>query len=896
MWRAEPLRARPLLRPYALVYLYRRRLRVDAAQELLAGLGVAIAVALALATIVAAGGIAGSAGEVAHAVVGPATLQIRARSSEGMSEGLLARAERLPAVAQAAPLLEQTATIRGPEGRRITIDLAGADTALVVLDGLAHTLPIATISSGGIGLSRTSAQEIGVGAHAPAVWLTLRGRATELSVSAVLGAEAFGALSRARVAVMSLASLQRLAGLRGRITRILVRARPGQEAAARAQLQAVAGAGLTVSSTDQDVAALRQALRPSDQASAFFAAIAALLGVLFAFNALLLTVPERRRAIADLRLIGTRRAAIVQLFAFQALCLGIAASLLGLAGGWALSRGALHQSPRYLAEAFTLGTGTVFSAWPLALAFAGGVLATCAASAVPLLDLRAGRALDAVYREDGVPGNTLGGGWRRRVALAALGLLTAATALYALEPSLALVACALLALATVLAVPLVFAGVLRSARALSERQERLTILPVALSSLRATTLRSLALAATGAVALFGSVALGGARGDLLRGIQGFARSYTADASLWVGNPEDNQATVDFRAGGVAARIARVPGVASVRPFQGGFLELGDRRVWVIARPPGANREVLASQVVGGSAAVAVARLGQSGTGAGQGGSHVGQGGTRRMEGPPTRGSGVQGSSGVQGGWIAVSRQIAEEHHTGVGGTLTLPTPSGPVPFRIAATTTNLAWSPGAVFMSTADFSRLWATAAPTALGVQLAPGASVPGVRRAIERALGAGGLRSSGLEVSSAQALEGRIDALTSEGLSQLGEIATLLLIAAILAMAAALTSAIWQRRVSLASLRLSGVRAHRLRLILAVESALMLGAGCVTGALAGIYGQVVIDGYLAHVTGFPVAGLGATLRPLEVFALVVAAVLAIVAVPAWLASRVSPTLALNE
>jgi putative ABC transport system permease protein len=884
--RAESLRARPLLGPYALLYFYRRRLRVHAAQELLAGLGVAIAVALVFATIVASAGIAGSAGEVAHTVVGPATLQIRARSSGGLDERLLARVERLPAVAQAAPLLEQTATILGPRGRRVTVNLAGADTALVVLDGLAHTLPIATISSGGIGLSRTTAETIGVptlplGAHpiaahpiavdpaptgpsaataapagqTPTVSLALRGGATRLNVSAVLGAEAFGALSQARVAVMSLASLQRLAGLPGRITRILVRARPGRAAAARAQLRAVAGAGLSVSATGQDVAALRQALRPSDQASAFFAAISALLGLLFAFNALLLTVPERRRAIADLRLIGTRRAAIVQLFGFQALCLGIVASLVGLLGGYALSLGVFHQSPRYLAEAFTLGTRTVVRAWPLALAFAGGVLATCVASAVPLLDLRRGGALDAVYREDGVPGNALGGRTQRRVALAALGLVACTTVLFALTPSLALVACALLALATVLAVPLVFAGVLGCARALSERRQRLTILPVALSSLRATTLRSLALAATGAVALFGSVALGGARGDLLRGIGGFAHSYAADADIWVGNPQDNQATVDFRPGGRAGRIARIPGVVSVRPFQGGFLELGDRRVWVIARPPGADREVLDSQIVGGNATTAQTRL-------------------------------------EQGGWIAVSRQIAEEHHTGVGGTLTLPTPAGPVDFRIAATTTNLAWSPGAIFMSTADYGHLWATATPTALGVDVAPGASAAGVQRAIERAIGP----ASGLEVSSAHALQARIDALTGEGLGQLGEISTLLLIAAILAMAAALTSAIWQRRVSLASLRLSGVRSHRLRLILALESALMLGAGCVTGALLGLYGQVVIDGYLGHVTGFPVAGLGASLRPLEIFALTIAAVLAIAAVPGWLASRVSPTLALNE
>jgi putative ABC transport system permease protein len=154
----------------------------------------------------------------------------------------------------------------------------------------------------------------------------------------------------------------------------------------------------------------------------------------------------------------------------------------------------------------------------------------------------------------------------------------------------------------------------------------------------------------------------------------------------------------------------------------------------------------------------------------------------------------------------------------------------------------------------------------------------------------------ASGLQVSSAAQREASIDTLTGEGLDQLGEISTLLLIAAILALAAALSSAIWQRRVQLAALRLSGVRPQRLRLILLVESALMLAAGCVTGAVAGIYGQVVIDRYLAHVTGFPVSRLGASLRPLEILALVVLVVLALVTVPGWSASRVSPTLALNE
>jgi putative ABC transport system permease protein len=195
-------------------------------------------------------------------------------------------------------------------------------------------------------------------------------------------------------------------------------------------------------------------------------------------------------------------------------------------------------------------------------------------------------------------------------------------------------------------------------------------------------------------------------------------------------------------------------------------------------------------------------------------------------------------------------------------------------------------------MSAADYGRAWGTSVPSALGVDLMPGVNVPGVRSAIEAELGP----RSGLDVLTAQAREAKIDASAREGLSQLGQISTLLLLGAILAMAAALTSAIWQRRASLAGLRLSGVRPHRLRRILLMESILMLGAGCLTGAVAGIYGQVVIDGYLKRTTGFPLARIGTSGRPLELFALVIAAVLVIVAIPGWVASRVSPALALED
>ena len=60
-------------------------------------------------------------------------------------------------------------------------------------------------------------------------------------------------------------------------------------------------------------------------------------GFLFAFNAMLLTVPQRRSLVEDLRLDGYARSMIVEVLLFDALVLGLVASLLGLLLGDLLS-------------------------------------------------------------------------------------------------------------------------------------------------------------------------------------------------------------------------------------------------------------------------------------------------------------------------------------------------------------------------------------------------------------------------------------------------------------------------------------------------------------------------------------------------------------------------------
>ncbi|HXN38472.1 MAG TPA: FtsX-like permease family protein, partial [Solirubrobacteraceae bacterium] len=732
------------------------------------------------------------------------------------------------------------------------------------LDGLAHTIPRQSLSADGISLSMATAKALGLSAAAvgsedePPLSLLLRGRAYSRDVSAILGKEAAGALAGARIAVMRLADLQTLADRQGRISRILIETRPGAAGSVRKALAALTGGRLTVARADQDLALLHQALGPSDQASGLFAAISALLGFLFAFNAMLLTAPERRQTIADLRVDGTRRGAIAQMVVFQALCLGLLASALGLLGGYALAAGLFHQSTGYLSQTFTLGSSMVVAAGPLLIALGCGLLATCLGACTPLLDLRRGRAHDAVYADDMSPGNQLGADTRNVLTAAALALLVAASALFALVPAAALAACVLLALATMLAVPMALAGVMRATDLLAGRYERLTLLPVALTGLRATSLRSMALAATGAVALFGSMALGGARGDLLRGIGQVARRFSDGAQLWVISPQDNQATVPFAPRDYAARIAALADVSGVSADQGSFLDWSDRRPWIIARPAGAGAALLEGQILQGNARTAAARL-------------------------------------RQGGWVVLSKQIASEHHLKVGAIVRLPTPTGLVALRLAAASTNFGWPTGVIFMSTADYTRAFDTSSITALGVNLKPNTTINNINKykdEIERQLGP----KSGLEVITPSTRAARIEASGGEALGQLSEIATLLLAATIVALVAALGSSIWQQRASLASLRIEGTRPAQLRRLLAVEALVMLAAGCLTGALAGVYGQLIIDGYLKGVTGFPVASLVTAGRPVEIFVLVVVVVLALAAIPGWLASRVRPTLAFAE
>ena len=149
----------------------------------------------------------------------------------------------------------------------------------------------------------------------------------------------------------------------------------------------------------------------------------------------------------------------------------------------------------------------------------------------------------------------------------------------------------------------------------------------------------------------------------------------------------------------------------------------------------------------------------------------------------------------------LSEAIAHELHLHIGESFTLPSPY-PTAFRLAGLSTNAGWPPGAIVINAEDYAHAWGSDAASALNIDLAPGVALAEGRTQVIRALGP----RSGLAVQTAGERESQWKSVSREGLSRLTQIATLVLIAAILAMAGVMTSLIWQRRERIAYIKRQG------------------------------------------------------------------------------------------
>jgi putative ABC transport system permease protein len=663
----------------------------------------------------------------------------------------------------------------------------------------------------------------------------------------------FGGLAASPVALTSLPVAQELAQRRRRVTQVFVTPKPGQARIVAAGLGRLAGSSLDVLPADHELRLLDEAAAPNDQSTSLFSAISVMVGLLLALNAMLLTVPQRRNLIDDLSLDGYTPAEIVGVLLVDALALGLVGSLAGLLLGDALSLSLIHANPGYLSFAFAIGSQRIVTFASIALPVAGGLLAACVGVLAPLADVFAPvsrRSQNSRFRAGA-----------SRLYAPAAGVVCLASTTAIVLAGIASTMAALAAFVSLIAAMLLLLPVLlRGAIVLVDQLQRpiVGVSPeIALSELRSRTtrVRSLAIAATGAVAVFGIVAVEGAHSNVERGLADLSNELAGNAQVWVtpSGADNLLATTPFPPSDQAA-LSRLPSVRSVAIYRGGFLDWANRRIWVIAPPAGAARPIPPKQIVAGETALATARI-------------------------------------RAGGWLVLSKAVAAEHHLRIGQVVTLPTPN-PTRFRLAALSTNAGWPSGVIIMNAGDYARAYASDDPSAYNIMLRPGVSPTQGALQVRAAL-----RSApGLTVETAAGREQRDYAVQRQGLSRLTQIAAVVLIAAIFAMAAAMGALIWQRRPRLASIKVDGFDRGELWRAVLLETVLLLGVGCLIGAVFGLYGELVLSKALAGITGFPVVDSSGVLIALGSFAIVSATAAAIAAIPGYLAAGTPPAVAFQD
>ncbi len=359
------------------------------------------------------------------------------------------------------------------------------------------------------------------------------------------------------------------------------------------------------------------------------------------------------------------------------------ASLLGLVLGDLLSIFLFDSNPGYLQLAFPIGSQRIVTWQSAAIAAGVGLLAACVGVLTPLREIWSRSS-----RVPGDPEHQPLSRWALAALAGGLVCLGATTFILIAAPQSAVLGSVTLVIALVLLLPLLLDAMI----AAFDRLRQLlgsgaASLAVAELQSPTTRMRSIAIAATGAIAVFGIVAIQGARGNLQHGLNRLLHDLTATTAIWVlpPGPQNLLATAPFQSD-AAAKLARLPGVQTVGTYRGDFLDYGDRRLWVLAPPLTAHNPIPPSQIVAGSLSVASMRL-------------------------------------RQGGWAILTQAVAADHGLRIGERFTLPAPH-PATLRIAALITNLGWPPGAVIVNPADYVHSWGSANPSAYNITLRRGAS----------------------------------------------------------------------------------------------------------------------------------------------------------------------------
>ncbi len=365
-------------------------------------------------------------------VAGRATIEIFS-GELGIDERLLPVVQQVDGVSAAAPIMQMVAPVADRPGEALLLmggDLFAEDPLREyrLADG-DHPPGIEDLlSPDAIFVTAAFAEAHGL-QKGGSLTLLVGPKRQRFSIKGLLTPQGPARAFDGNIAILDIAAAQVAFGKIGRLDRIdLVTDEQIPLDEIRARLVKVLPPHLTVQRPDRRGHQVEKMLRAFRLNLTALSAIALLVSLFLVYNAVSLSVLERRRQIGILRSLGLTRGAVAALFAAEGMALGLLGSLLGVGGGMLLGRVLLQSVSRTVSTLYAYLRVEEIEISPILLLIALGL----GSAGALLASLAPAYAASRIAPKDAMHLGSLERTWTRRSPLAFLGGLLLLTASFLL--------------------------------------------------------------------------------------------------------------------------------------------------------------------------------------------------------------------------------------------------------------------------------------------------------------------------------------------------------------------------------------------------------------------------------------------------------------------------------
>ncbi len=800
-----------------------RRLRLQKVNALMTVVGICLGVAAIVSIDIVNKSVSRSFEDTINRVTGRASLQVTGAAS-GFPESMLERVQAVPGVEYAVPVIDTQGILVGAKERALMI--LGVD---VLQDSNIREYKLsdenADIPDPLLFLARPDSilltqqlaareeikldQEIKV--------QTVRGIRT-FRVRGLLNPEGPAKTMGGNIAVMDYPAAQMAFGKEGRIDRIDVSLLRGEEIdKVRERIRQALPEGYAVVTPEGRTRQVEMLVSRFQKNINLISFIAVIVGMYLIYNAVSISVVQRRKETGILRAIGTTRGQIILLFLSETIVLAMIGSGLGVGVGILFARSAIGAVTQAVSELYVKTTVTEISvSWPgLVVGFATGIAASLCAAVFPALASTRISPVSAIRSVPYSDGGFLSRSRLRWVSIAFILCSFSLLLLYTASPAESRLhstgtifgATILLLLGISLATPTVLQAFLAFFRsAVSPRigaEGKLAGLNLEKSIGR----NSVAAAAIFyGISVFVSSAgiIYSTKESVMEWIDSYVRG---DIIVTSGHPIASTGSQNIPMPiEMEKDLVSVPGVLSADPF---------RKIWIDYR----GRRIL----------LLVLDI------------------ARRMEYSPflvASGTRDQMKTLLPGGnYIAMNEALASQERAKPGDTITLATPQGPVQFTIAVVNVDYSSDSGSMLMDMHTYERYWKEYLADSFSVRVKRGSDVQAVRGEIVKRLG----NDRRLFALPSREFRNEIKKIIDQGFAVNHAINAITLLIASLGIIVTLLASVLERTREIGILRSIGMLRRQVSRVVVIESMLLGIIGGALGSAAGmIIGWMSLEGFL--------------------------------------------------